>query len=105
MVWQPGLTGIVGEAEYPPPSICHWVVKPLIDGNDGSIKPELQVLDGAVSAGTVGNTIAFKVVSAQGLIVPARVVPQSVFNLYLALMVQQPGTLVTNAFIFARFSL
>ena len=99
IAWHPGVVGIAGVAVYAPPSILYWVVNPVTATTVGSVNPALQVLVGAINKGAEGKTTAFTVVAAQlALVVFARVPPQSVVSLYLALIVQQPGILVNIVF-------
>jgi hypothetical protein len=71
------------------------------DGGVGRVKAALQVLEGGVNTGGVGNTTAVTVISLHGetaLMDPAIVDPQPESSLYRFLNDQQPVVFVSKAF-------
>lgn len=85
--------------------MLYSTVKPVIAATAGKIKGVAQVFAGAVITGAGGNTMAVVVLSWQAvmeLMVPAGLVPQRIADLYLALIVQQPGVLANSPFVAAK---
>lgn len=101
--WQPGVVIEAGVEVKLPPSILYSIVNPEMEGTEGSVNAEAQVLIGTVNTGAAGKTTALTVASGQITLMEfARVLPQSAVSLYLALIVQQPAVLLSKALAVVR---
>lgn len=90
MVWQPGVAGIMGEAEKPVPSILYSTAKPGIAITAGKENADAHVFTGVAKNGGAGNITTLTTLPephAAGANVPAMLPPQAAVNSYCACMV------------------
>lgn len=96
---------MTGDGKKAPPSTEYSILNPVLGATTGKTNAAAQVFAGAVMTGAAGNTTALITPDWQAaieLVAFAAVDPHATVNLYLALIVQQPETLVSKAFAVAN---